>query len=115
MLLTKVIAKSFSAVKYFDTDKSMVNRRQNRLRRRQLEKDSRLASKQLEDNDQDELNQKRLEQLRELDQRMNREMELAKVKLEMDLQRELMKKGPKQKVTDNDGNISWKWTQQRKK
>lgn len=108
-------AKSFSAAKFFDTDKSMVNRRQNRLRRRQLEKDSRLASKQLEEEDQDELNEERLKQLTELDQRMNREMELAKVKLEMDLQRELMKKGPKQKITDKDGNVSWKWTQQRKK
>lgn len=93
----------------------MVNRRQNRLRRRQLEKDIRLASKQLEDEDQDELNEKRVEQLKELEQRMNREMELSKVKLEMDLQRELMKKGPKQKITDQDGNVTWKWTQQRKK
>lgn len=109
------LAKSFSAAKFFDTDNSMVNRRQNRIRRGQLEKDNRLASKQLKDEDQDELNKKRVEQLRELDQRMNREMELAKVKLEMDLQRELMKKGPKQKITDKDGNVSWKWTQQRKK
>lgn len=93
----------------------MVNRRQNRLKRRQLEKEERLAKKQLEDEDADELNKKRLEKLIELDQRMNREMELSKVKLEMDLQRELMKKGPKQKVTDKDGNVSWKWTQQRKK
>lgn len=108
-------AKSFSAAKFFDTDKSMVNRRQNRLRRRQLEKEGRLAKKQLDDEGQDELNQKRLEKLTELDQRMNREIELSKVKLEMDMQRELMKKGPKQKITDKDGNVTWKWTQQRKK
>lgn len=106
-------AKKFSAARFFDTDKSMVNRRQNRLRKSQLERG--ISNKTLDDNVEEEITKKRLEKLIELDQRMDREVELVKVKQQMDLQRELMKKGPKQKIVDKDGLVTFKWTQQRKK
>lgn len=107
-------AKSFSAAKFFDTDKSLVNRRENRLRRRQLEVQK---ARGLEDNEklEEEINKERLQKLTELDQRMDREVELSKVKLEMDLQREVMKKGPKMKHTDSEGNVTFTWTKQRKR
>uniref|UniRef100_A0A060TCM8 U3 small nucleolar RNA-associated protein 11 n=1 Tax=Blastobotrys adeninivorans TaxID=409370 RepID=A0A060TCM8_BLAAD len=106
-------AKSFSAAKYFDTDPTMVNRRENRLKKSQLEQlDDKVDF--MNEDDKEYLERKRMSKFKELKRRMERQQELATVQQEMDLQRELMKKGEKKKVV-KDGKVTWKWKNVRKK
>lgn len=104
-------AQKFSAAKYFHTDPSLVNRRENRLRKSQLESKELEAGTELTEN----LNKKRMQKYKELNRRSQRKEELGKVQQEMNLQRELMKKGDKKKTVDKDGKVSWKWKNVRKK
>ncbi|CAN6665178.1 U3 small nucleolar RNA-associated protein 11 [Trichomonascus vanleenenianus] len=104
-------AKSFSALKYFDTDASMLYRRDNRLRKSQMDDLPNGPTKTTARKNE----KQKLAKLKELEQRMNRQAELRKVQQEMDLQRELMKKGPKKKMVDREGNVTWKWKNVRKK
>ncbi|ODQ63929.1 U3 small nucleolar RNA-associated protein 11 [Nadsonia fulvescens var. elongata DSM 6958] len=108
-------AQSFDVAKYFNTDKSLINRRENRLRRSQLEDTENIISKSLEGFQQQKINKKRASKYKELESRMKRESELSQVNSEMDLQRELMKKGDKKKITNKDGSTSWKWKKERKR
>lgn len=123
-------ADAFSAEKFFDTDKKLLNRRENRLRRRQLERQGGIVlgtdseaglavasnkATTLDKEKKHELNKQRLAKYKELEQRMQRETELLKVKKEMDLQRELMKKGARRKVTDKDGYSRYVWSNERKR
>ncbi|VVT54105.1 uncharacterized protein SAPINGB_P003909 [Magnusiomyces paraingens] len=123
-------ADKFSAAKYFDTDKALLNRRENRLRRRQLEREGGIVvgtnseaglavataeATTLDKKRQKELNKQRLAKYKELEQRMERESDLTKVKQTMDLQRELLKKGARRKVTDRDGYSRYVWANERKR
>jgi U3 small nucleolar RNA-associated protein 11 len=99
-------AKEFDPAKHFDTDASLVNRRENRLRVSQLER-SELSESKVDD-------RKRASKFKELGRRLDRQTELVKVQQEMDLQRELMKKGDKKKV-EKDGKVFYKWKAVRKK
>lgn len=123
-------ADEFKPEEYFDTDKKLLNRRENRLRRRQLERQGGIVigtdsasgiavadskSTTLDATHQKDLNKKRLAKYQELEQRMEREAQLLKVKKEMDLQRELLKKGARRKVTDKDGYSRYVWSNERKR
>jgi U3 small nucleolar RNA-associated protein 11 len=99
-------AEAFSPAKYFDTDESLLNRRENRLRKSQLENGV------LEERVVDE--KERLLKFKELDQRLDRQNDLTTVQLEMDLQRELMKKGDKKRI-EKDGKTFYKWKNVRKR
>ncbi|KAJ9095121.1 hypothetical protein QFC19_007689 [Naganishia cerealis] len=104
--------KNFKPEEYFDTDKSMVNRRENRLRNLDLEKLERVVN--VEDVDVERLHEKKVKLYKLLKSRMDRERQLRQVEERMDLTRELMKKGSKKK-TVVDGKPQFKWKNQRKK
>lgn len=104
--------QNFKPEEYFDTDKSLVERRQNRLRRLELEKMDRVVD--ASDVDVDRLHEKKVKQYKLLKSRMDRERQLREVEERMDLTRELMKKGNKKK-TVVDGKPQYKWKNQRKK
>lgn len=108
-------AEGFSAAKHFKTDASLINRRENRLRRSQLEEDEHIIHGDVNGNSPVVNDKKRLQKYKELARRMERKQELETVQSEMDLQRELMKKGDKKKVVGKDGKTSWKWKNVRKK
>jgi len=57
----------------------------------------------------------KLENLRELKKRISRSKELGKLRQEVDLQRELMKKGSKRKHVDKDGKVTYEWLNVRKR
>ena len=69
------------------------------------------AAEQLPDNFATE----KLENLRELKKRISRSKELGKLRQEVDLQRELMKKGSKRKHVDKDGKVTYEWLNVRKR
>lgn len=56
-----------------------------------------------------------LENLKEFKKRIARSKELGKLRQEVDLQRELMKKGPKRKHVDGEGKITYEWLNVRKR
>lgn len=99
-------AKEFDPAKHFGTDASLLDRRENRLRVEQLE------SGELQENKVDA--RKRASKFKELGRRLDRQGELGQVQQEMELQRELMKKGDKKKVEKN-GKTFYKWKSVRKK
>jgi U3 small nucleolar RNA-associated protein 11 len=108
-------ARKFSVAEHFNTDPSLVDRRENRLTKDQLENEEFMTeSKQLTEYDIKTMNKKKMSSYKELDQRNARKDELSKVQQQMDLQRELMKKGDKKKIVKN-GIASWKWKSVRKK
>lgn len=57
----------------------------------------------------------KLSALKDVKARIERQKELSKLRQEVDLQRELMKKGPKVKNVDDQGRISYKWLPVRKR
>lgn len=56
-----------------------------------------------------------LKTLKELKRRAQRQRELSVLRQEVDLQRELMKKGPKIKQVSTDGKVSYRWLNVRKR
>ncbi|GMM49945.1 rRNA-processing protein [Starmerella bacillaris] len=58
---------------------------------------------------------KKLSDLKELKRRVARQRELSLLRQEVDLQRELMKKGSCVKKVDNEGRVSYKWLNVRKR
>lgn len=108
--------RNFKPEEYFQTDASMVNRRENRLRISQLENSEKLIKQELGDqNARDELDKAKLEEYKLLKGRLERESKLKEVEAEMELTRELMKKGNKKKLMDSEGNVTFKWKTQRKR
>lgn len=99
--------ESFDAAKHFKTTKSQLHRRENRLRESQLD--------DLPDEVDAETQHAQLADLEKLSKRIDRRNELSKVRQELTLQRELMKKGDKKKIVSKDGTVSYKWKNVRKK
>lgn len=62
-----------------------------------------------------DLDKEVLDGLKELSSRIDREHDLEKLRQEVDLQRELMKRGDKKKLVDKNGNVSYKWKKVRKR
>lgn len=106
---TEKQAVKFNPAEFFDTDEALVERRENRLRKSQLEDtDNSISENKFK-------TKQRLQKMVELDQRLKNQQELNNVQYEMDLQRELMKKGDKKKLVGKDGRVTYKWKNVRKK
>jgi U3 small nucleolar RNA-associated protein 11 len=102
----KAEAVNFSPTEFFGTTDEFLKKRDNRLRKEQLE--------ELNSVGENNFGKKRLSQYKLLKGRLERQAELERIQQEMDLQRELMKKGEKKKIIQN-GKVSWKWKNIRKK
>lgn len=108
--------QSFKPEEFFNTDKDLLNRRENRLTIDQLENNRKLVN----NNDIDELTKDKFQQDKEkqfklLKKRLERESQLREVESRMEQQKELMKKGNKKKVIDDNGKVLFKWKNQRKR
>jgi U3 small nucleolar RNA-associated protein 11 len=103
---------NFQADQYFQTNKELLKRRENRLRTDQLLENELNISQDTEFLE-DALAYKKKE-LDLLKQRIERERQLVDVKNKLQLQKELMKSGSKKKII-KDGKTVFKWKNQRKK
>ncbi|CAH2351824.1 U3 small nucleolar RNA-associated protein 11 [[Candida] railenensis] len=108
---------NFRPEEYFQTDKSLLSKRENRLKVDQLEQNNQKSSlvERLDEKDQDFNNLKKLKQYKLLKRRLDREKELKQVESRMEQTRELMKKGSKKKSVDSEGKVQFKWKNQRKR
>lgn len=101
--------EEFDAADYFQTDKTLLNKRENRLKLDQL------GEKQTHTQELDEgINKERVSRLKKLAAHIERERELAIVEQRLDLDRELAKSGEREKVV-KDGKVTYKWKAERKK
>lgn len=109
--------KQFKPEEFFETDKSMLKRRENRLKIDQLEKNEKLIKQDpIEDqNQKDKQDLKKLKQYKLLKRRLEREQQLKEVESRMELTKELMKKGSEKKTVDSNGKVQFKWKNQRKR
>lgn len=107
-------AREFDPAQHFNTDESLISRRENRLRMDQLQLDKPLA-KLLDADTRAQLQKDRMRQLQQLKQRVEREKELREVELRMEYANEVMKKGAKKKVYHADGTTLFKWAKARKR
>lgn len=109
--------KNFKPADYFNTDISMIKRRENRLTIDQLEQNKKLINQDAELEESAKLKQdlKKLKQFKQLKSRLEREKKLKEVESRMDMTRELMKKGNKKKIVNSDGLVQFKWKNQRKR
>lgn len=105
----------FDPATYFDTDASMVERRQNRIRRDQLELNTGVITTDVSPEVRKKQQQEKLTLLKQLKQRLERERQLREVEHAMDMKQELLKKGNKKKVIGPDGKASFRWKQIRKR
>lgn len=104
----------FDPEEFFQTDESMLSRRENRLRREQLEKNEKVIS-EVDPDDREELEKSKLVAFRLLKERMEREKQLREVEEKLEATREVMKNGSKKKMVDDEGNVHFKWKNERKK
>ncbi|WPK23978.1 hypothetical protein PUMCH_001230 [Australozyma saopauloensis] len=105
----------FNAAKYFNTDESFLERKENRLRLDQLETSDKLIAQDFDPKTKDELEKEKLRQYKLLKERLTREKQLRQVEEKLDMTREVMKNGDKKKMVDSDGNVVFKWKAQRKR
>ena len=111
-----IYQESFKPEVFFNTDESLVDNRENRLRLNQLYDNSGLLK--LNDLDLEEknaLDMKKLKQYKLLQRRLKKEQELREVESIMTNNLEKMKKGNKKKITDSNGKVHFKWKNQRKR
>jgi len=108
--------ESFKPEEYFNTDKSLVENRQNRLRLDQLQSNSGLINLlNFEANEKDKLDEKKLKLFKQLQRAIAKEKELHQVEDIMSRNIEKMKKGDKKKIVDVNGKTYFKWKTQRKR
>lgn len=107
--------ESFKPEEFFNTDKDLLNRRENRLKIDQLESNKKLMSDDMDELTKERLNEKKEKQYKLLKSRLDRESQLKEVESRMELQKQLMSKGNKKKVVDPSGKVSFKWKNQRKR
>ncbi|ODV83975.1 hypothetical protein CANARDRAFT_29443 [[Candida] arabinofermentans NRRL YB-2248] len=124
--------EEFDPAEFFNTDASLLDRRENRLRISQLQ------GKSISNNDDDgesindqqivaefedssegyrraKLDLQKQKKLKLLEQRLEREKKLKKLQSKMELQKQLMKKGEKKKIETKTGATVFKWKNQRKR
>ncbi|VEU22774.1 DEKNAAC103853 [Brettanomyces naardenensis] len=114
---------SFDAAKHFDTDPSLLYKRENRLRVGQLsgrnEKDGTINDVSiigsLEDGEVAKRDEEKLKTLTILEQRIERQKKLRGLHKKLELQKELMKGGDMKKVETKEGRTVFKWRNQRKR
>ncbi|KAK6872721.1 U3 small nucleolar RNA-associated protein 11 [Candida tropicalis] len=108
--------ESFKPEVFFNTDESLVDNRENRLRLNQLYDNSGLLkSNDLDLEEKNALDMKKLKQYKLLQRRLKKEQELREVESIMTNNLEKMKKGNKKKITDSNGKVHFKWKNQRKR
>lgn len=110
--------KNFKPEEFFETDRSMLKRRENRLRLSQLKSNEKIINddgKFFNPETKAKLDEKKLKNMRLLKERMDRVEKLNKVESRMQLTKELMKKGSRKKMKDLEGKIVYKWKNQRKR
>lgn len=105
---------SFKAEEFFNTDESMLDRKENRLRMDQLETSEKLI-KEVDFDDKEQIDRQKLSDYKLLKERMEREQQLKEVEDKLETTKELMKKGAKKKMYDEDGNVHFKWRNERKR
>ncbi|KAF3989516.1 hypothetical protein FT663_01760 [Candidozyma haemuli var. vulneris] len=105
---------SFKAADFFNTDESMLERKENRLRMNQLESSQKIVD-DLDFDDKETIDKQKLADYKLLKERMEREQQLKQVEDKLETTKELMKKGGKKKMFDDDGNVHFKWTNERKR
>lgn len=103
----------FKAADFFNTDESMLERKENRLRMNQLESSQKIVD-DLDFDDKETIDKQKLADYKLLKERMEREQQLKQVEDKLETTKELMKKGGKKKMFDDDGNVHFKWTNERK-
>ncbi|KAH3665842.1 hypothetical protein OGAPHI_004030 [Ogataea philodendri] len=117
--------EQFDPAEYFDTDASLLGKRENRLRRSQLKGVSEADDgvfdgpvvPELESGGlaRHKMELKKMKRLRLLEQRMERAEKLRKLQSKVELQKHLMKKGEKKKVQTKEGKTVFKWKNVRKR
>ncbi|KAI5967692.1 hypothetical protein CANMA_002872 [Candida margitis] len=108
--------ESFKPDEYFNTDESLIENRQNRLRLDQLQSNSGLINSLNFDMDEkDKLDERKLKSYKQLSRTIAKEKELRQVEDIMSRNIEKMKKGDKKKMVDNNGKTYFKWKTQRKR
>ncbi|KAF7998682.1 U3 small nucleolar RNA-associated protein 11 [Metschnikowia aff. pulcherrima] len=106
---------TFDAAKHFNTDGSMLERRENRMKLDQLETNEKVLEQDLDADERADLEKEKLRKFKLLKERLTREKQLREVEQKLELTRELMKNGNKKKLVDDDGNVVFKWKNMRKK
>lgn len=104
----------FKAEEFFNTDESMLDRKENRLRIDQLETSQKVV-KDIDFEDKEKVDKQKLADFKLLKERMEREKQLREVEDRLETTKELMKNGSKKKMYDDDGNVHFKWTNERKR
>ncbi|RLV95215.1 U3 small nucleolar RNA-associated protein 11 [Spathaspora sp. JA1] len=107
--------QEFSPAEFFNTDESLVNNRENRLRLQQLYDNTGVISDKLEVEVKDKVDSEKVKSYKVLQRRLKKEQDLKKVELIMSNKLETMKKGNKKKIVDQDGKVQFKWKNQRKR
>lgn len=107
--------ENFRPEEYFNTTTEMLSRRENRLTRDQLMSDSLSNKDPSIIMPKESLNKKKLKTFKRVKNHLERESQLKSVQQRMDLQREVMKKGSKKKITGPNGKTSFQWKKQRKR
>lgn len=107
--------RAFKPEEYFNTDKDLLKRRENRLTLDQLQSNKNLLSGEFDELTKERLNEKKEKLYKLLKSRIERESQLKEVEARMEHQKELMKKGNKKKIVDDSGKVQFKWKNQRKR
>lgn len=106
--------EKFNPAEYFQTDESMLGRRENRLRVKQLEDSSRPV-RDIDGDEREQLEKEKLVKFRLLKERIEREKQLRQVEERLETERELMKGGTRTQLVDDNGRVHYKWKSERKK
>ncbi|KJH53015.1 Utp11 protein [Dictyocaulus viviparus] len=112
-------ARSFDPVEFFDTDESMLSRKYNRLRRKDLAEKKMIGAESKEDvKKADRLRRLRYSELMKRQQRA-KELEVVVAKLQLKKHLAETKNSELQPVLIKPGNVDsagiWKWTYERKR
>ncbi|CCH45563.1 putative U3 small nucleolar RNA-associated protein 11 [Wickerhamomyces ciferrii] len=112
----EIAKEEFDPVKFFQTDKNLLQNRENRLKLNQLQTDKSLVDRLDEEfMPKEALDKKRIKKYAALQAHLQRQEELKEVEERMDIQREGMKKGDKKKVIDANGRRTYKFKKERKR
>ncbi|CAK9436267.1 uncharacterized protein LODBEIA_P08250 [Lodderomyces beijingensis] len=107
---------SFKPEEYFNTDESLLEKRENRLRASSLHSNTGLVGSQNFSSDQKQrMEEKKLKSYKALQRSIAREKQLKEVEEIMNRNLEAMKSGNKKKITGKDGKTHFKWKNERKR
>ncbi|EGW34328.1 uncharacterized protein SPAPADRAFT_49381 [Spathaspora passalidarum NRRL Y-27907] len=109
--------QQFNPAEFFNTDESLVENRENRLKLDQLYVNSGVINKANvpEPELKDKIDEKKVKSFKLLQRRLKKEQELKHVESIMSAKLETMKKGNKKKMVDGEGKVHFKWKNQRKR